>query len=91
MIGIALGIAVVFFLVPLIVVIMLTKQIISTNEKLMILVGTRDGGEKVGRALVASAREPKKNLPGVTKEPPQVKKDNPRPTGKPYSLKIGSK
>lgn len=88
--ALALG-AAVLVLVPLIVVIrmmsMLVKQVISTNEKLMILVGTRDGGEKVGRALVASQREPKKDVPGVVKDPVKIES---RPTGKPYKLRIGS-
>ena len=44
-----------------------SKQIIKINEKLIIMMGVRDGGEAVGRALVASSRKPKKDLPGVTK------------------------
>lgn len=41
------------------------RQIVQMNERLLILVGTRDGNEAVGRALVASSRRPTKPLPGV--------------------------
>lgn len=88
--ALALGV-VVLVLVPLVVVIrmmtMLVKQVVSTNEKLMVLVGTRDGGEKVGRTLVESMKEPKKDSPGVaTNIPAKVES---RPTGKPYSVRVG--
>jgi len=43
----------------------LSSQVTSTNEKLLILLGTRDGNEAVGRALVASSRLPKRDIPGV--------------------------
>lgn len=53
-----------------------TKQIARMNEQLMIMVGTKDGNEAMGRALVASAKLPKKGLPGVAKkkEPEKPKK-----------------
>jgi len=44
------------------------RQITKINEQLLVLLGTRDGGEAVGRALVASARLPKKEIPGVSKK-----------------------
>jgi len=45
-----------------------TRQIAKMNEQLLVLLGTRDGGEAVGRALVASAKLPKKEIPGVSKK-----------------------
>ena len=51
-----------------------SNQIIRINEKLIILMGVRDGGEAVGRALVASSRQPKKDLPGVIKTPDKTTK-----------------
>lgn len=92
----ALVLAAVVVLVPVVTFVvclvqclrLMVKQMTSTNEKLMVLVGTRDGGEKVGRALVASQREPKKDIPGVVKDPPQ--REEVRPTGKPYNLRVGS-
>jgi len=45
-----------------------TRRIAKMNEQLLVLLGTRDGGEAVGRALVASARLPKKEIPGVSKK-----------------------
>jgi len=51
-----------------------TKQITKTNKKLIIMMGVRDGGDAVGRALVASARKPKKDLPGVAKTPKEPAK-----------------
>jgi len=50
-----------------------TKKITDTNEKLLVLLGTRDGGTDVGRALVASMREPKKEITGVA-----TQKDEPK-------------
>ena len=49
-----------------------SNQIIRINEKLIILMGVRDGGEAVGRALVASSRQPKKDLPGIVKPKPDT-------------------
>lgn len=60
-----------------------TRQIISMNERLMVLFGTRDGGEAVGRALVASAKHPKKVIPGVSGKEEKPKK----PTG--YFVTVG--
>jgi len=51
------------------------RRIGGMNERLMVLLGTRDGGPEVGRALVASQRPPKKQISGVAgeggKEPPK--------------------
>lgn len=44
------------------------KRISCMNERLMVLLGTRDGGPEVGRALVASKKPPKKETPGVVKK-----------------------
>ena len=49
-----------------------SNQIIKINEKLIIVMGVRDSGEAVGRALVASSRQPKKNLPGIVKPKPDT-------------------
>lgn len=53
------------------------RRLADTNEKLMIMLGTREGGAEVGRALVASSRKPAKNIPGVAK-PDEKKKDEPK-------------
>lgn len=51
-----------------------TKRIADMNERLMVLLGTRDGGEAVGRALVASHKLPRKVAPEATK-----KEEKPKP------------
>lgn len=48
----------------------MSRQLVSSNEKLMILLGARDGGPEVGRALVASMKPPKKEIPGVAQPKP---------------------
>jgi len=50
----------------------LSKALVRMNERLLVLLGTRDGGAEVGRALVAAQRPPAGNLPGVAKEEPKV-------------------
>lgn len=68
-----------------------TQQLVRMNERLLVLVGTRDGGEAVGRALVASSRESKKDLLGVANEPLQEKNLRPGISGKQHTITIGSK
>lgn len=53
-----------------------TRQVTQMNERLLVLLGTRDGGEAVGRALVASARPPVKPTPGLAATKPEKKDDN---------------
>lgn len=68
-----------------------SRQILEINKQLMVLIAMRDVGEGAGRALVASARKPEKDLQGVAKEgPPQTKDSRAGITGQQYSLKVGS-
>jgi hypothetical protein len=52
-----------------------TKRIADMNERLMVLLGTRDGGEAVGRALVASSKTPRKPISSLANK----KKDDEKP------------
>jgi len=47
-----------------------TRQISRINEQLLIVLGTRDGNDATGRALVASAKQPKKDVPGIANKKP---------------------
>lgn len=58
----------------------ITRQMTKTNEKLLIMLGAREGVD-VGRALVAAARPPQRTMPGVAaKKPVEKKKDKPKQT-----------
>jgi hypothetical protein len=57
-----------------------TKRIADMNERLMVLLGTRDGGEAVGRALVASHKLPRKVAPEPPKKKPEPPKEGVRLT-----------
>lgn len=46
----------------------MAQQIVQMNERLLVLLGVRDGGDAVGRALIASAKLPRKDLPGISAE-----------------------
>lgn len=62
-------------------------QITEMNKQLLVLLGTRDGGEAVGRALVASSRAPVKHIPGVADG--EGKKENGKePPG--YRITVGN-
>ncbi len=41
------------------------NQLTRMNEQLLIMVGVKQGGEPVGRALVAHTREKGRSLPGI--------------------------
>lgn len=56
----------------------LSNRLAEMNERLMILLGTRDGNEAVGRALVASAKAPVKIIPGVAPNKKESKKKEPK-------------
>jgi len=45
-----------------------TRRISGMNERLMILVGTKDGNDSAARALVALSKPPIKKLSGVAQE-----------------------
>lgn len=51
-----------------------TRKMTEMNEKLLVLLGTRDGGSEVGRALVASGKRPKKPMPGLSSAGKKPKK-----------------
>ncbi len=53
-----------------------SRQIVWMNERLLVLLGTRDGNEAVGRALVASSRKPVKPLKGIAKKEEKPKNNN---------------
>lgn len=61
-----------------------TKRLANMNERLMVILGTRDGGPEVGRALVASIRKPKKGIAGLAET---EKKEEP----KGFHLTVGAK
>jgi hypothetical protein len=62
-----------------------TKRLSDMNEKLMVLIGTRDSGPEVGRALVAMNRKPKKEISGIAE--PDKKPDKPRE----FKLTVGAR
>lgn len=45
------------------------RRIAAMNEKLMIILGTREGGGEAARALVASSRKPRADTLGVAGKP----------------------
>jgi len=54
----------------------ITRQMTKTNEKLLIMLGAREGVD-VGRALIAASRPPQKPMQGVAaKKPAEKKKDD---------------
>jgi hypothetical protein len=57
------------------------NRLTKTNEQLMILISTCSGDEAGARALVASARSPRGNLPGVVKQDSkkEVEKEEEKP------------
>lgn len=61
-------------------------SLIRTNTQLMILVGSKEGGEPVARALVALEKEPKKVIPGLA----QTSNLEQAPT-KPYVMTVGAR
>lgn len=77
--GIVLG---VFFLILLKVVNRLTE----TNKQLLIVVAGKDGKVESLRALVASAKLPKKTIPGITGK---KNKENKKPENTDYKMSIG--
>lgn len=64
-----------------------TRQIVKMNEQLLIVAGVKTGGDPVGRALVASARTPKKDLPGIVSGPQTSNLG--QAISKPYTLTVG--
>jgi hypothetical protein len=62
-----------------------TKRLSDMNEKLMVLIGTRDSGPEVGRALVAMNRKPKKEISGIAE--PEKKPDKTRE----FKLTVGAR
>ena len=62
-----------------------TNQITRINEQLLIVIGTKDGNEAVGRALVASAKLPKKDVPGIVDK----KKDEPDDAKSGFKMTVG--
>ena len=50
-----------------------TRQMVKINEQLLLVAGVKQGGEPVGRALVAMTKPPKKDLPKET-EPKEAPK-----------------
>ena len=68
-----------------------TKQITQINEQLLIMLGIRDGGEAVGRALVASAKLPRREIGGISGKK-EIKKEDKAETPKPgLRLTVGSR
>ena len=51
----------------------LSRQLVKINEQLLLVAGVKQGGEPVGRALVAMTKPPKKDLPKET-EPKEAPK-----------------
>ena len=51
------------------------RQVTEINGKLLLLIGVRDGGAEVGRALVAASKQPVKPIPGLSKPEKKEKKE----------------
>jgi len=51
----------------------LSRQLVKINEQLLLVAGIKQGGEPVGRGLVAMAKPPKKEIPKET-EPKEAPK-----------------
>jgi pheromone shutdown protein TraB len=54
----------------------LSKQLTKVNEKLLIMIGAKEG-DGVARALVAHSKQPSKSLEGISKKD-EKKKENPK-------------
>jgi hypothetical protein len=51
-----------------------TRKLAEMNERLFVILGARQGVD-TARALVASAKEPRRPTPGLAKKPPQRKEE----------------
>lgn len=65
----------------------LSDRLAEMNKQLLVLLGTRDGGDAVGRALIASARPPLKPVPGVADGGQKKEKSEESPG---YRLTVGN-
>ena len=76
--------------VALWVIIRLSDRITETNKQLLVLVAHREGGNDAARAVLASAKSPKKDLPGISNEK-KKKKESPQGSKKTesYSINVG--
>lgn len=62
------------------------RQIGKMNEQLLIMASAKDGNPTTGRMLLASAKQPKKTILGLSKSEEKPKEDK-----SPYKLTIGSR
>jgi len=62
-----------------------TRKLAKMNELLLIYASIKKVGPEAGRALVAAGRKPKKEIPGVAKEPEKEE----RPKG--YTVTVGAR
>lgn len=68
----------------------LVDRITETNKQLLVLVAHREGGNDAARAVLASTKLPKNDLPGISTE--KKKKKEPLQGDKElhgYSVKVG--
>jgi hypothetical protein len=76
--------------IALLVINKMSDRVTETNKQLLVLVAHREGGNDAARAVLASTKLPKNDLPGIStekkkkKEPPQKDGDS-----EGYSVKVG--
>lgn len=80
-----IGLLALFAIALLVVELRVVNRLAEVNKQLMILVAGKDAKPEALRALMASNKPPKKNLPGISGE----KKDDKRPKNTDYTLSIG--
>ncbi len=68
----------------------MSNRITETNKQLLVLIAHRDGGNDAARAVLASGKLPKHDLPGISSEK-RKKKEPPQGEGRSnsYSIKVG--
>lgn len=75
-----------YILVLLLTQLKIVNRLTETNRQLLIVVAGQNGKAETLRALVASDRPPKKNLPGITEK----KKKDDKPENTDYVVELGT-
>ena len=75
----------IFLVVFLLILLKIVNRLAEMNKQLLIVVAGKDQKPEALRALVASAKPPQGNLPGISKK----KKDDGKPKNIDYTMSIG--
>ena len=81
-----IGLLAIIAISHLVVELKVVNRLVEVNKQLLIVVAGKEAKPEALRALVASARQPKKNLPGIS----GPKKDDKGPKNTNYTLEIGA-